>query len=121
MAQKSHATFLGIIDLQEHILSHFGINGVSISNIFDDEGFCFHPSSCDITISEKLQTPRDSLKVLTNELDKNEFFVSLVQIINYYSELWLINMGNLTDKSWYDIYERNTIKYDKFNGLIFDL
>ena len=43
-----------IIDLQEQILSHFGINGVSISNIFDDEGLCFHPSSSDITISERI-------------------------------------------------------------------
>ena len=33
----------------------------------------------------------------------------------------MINISNLTDKTWYDIYERNTIKYDKFNGFNFNL
>ena len=58
---------------------------------------------------------------MTNEFDKSEFLESLVSNINYCSELWLVNMGNLTDKTWYDIDTRNTIKYDKFNGFNFDL
>ena len=59
--------------------------------------------------------------VLTNWFDSGEFFVGLVFDTCYYSELWLINMGNLTDKLWYDIYDRNTIKYGNFNGLNFNL
>ena len=76
-----------IIEFQEHNLSHFEINGVIISNIFDDEGFRLHPSSCDITISERLQPPRGSLKVLTNEFDNSEFLESLVSNINYCSKI----------------------------------
>ena len=30
-----------VVDFQEHFFSHFGTNGVSISNIFDDERLCF--------------------------------------------------------------------------------
>ena len=41
--------------------------------------------------------------------------------INHCSESWLVNMGNLIDKTWQDIFTRNTIKYDKFKGFNFDL
>ena len=43
---------------------------------------------------------------LTNWFDSGEFFVGLIFDTSYYSELWLINMGSLTDKIWYD--DRNT-------------
>ena len=35
---------------------------------------------------------------LTNGFDSGEFFVGLIFDTSYYSELWLINRGNLTDK-----------------------
>ena len=39
---------------------------------------------------------------LTNWFDSGEFFVGLLINTSYYSKLWLINRGNLTDKHWYD-------------------
>ena len=108
---------------QEHIFGNFGINGVSISDSFDDEGLCFRHMSRDIDMSEGLQNPKGLLKVLANDFDSSEFFVGLVFDTSYYSELWLINMGNLADKIWYDIYDRNTTMdgYDKFIGDNFNL
>ena len=49
---------------------------------------------------------------LSNWFNSGEFFVGLVFDISYYSELRLIDMGNLTDKSWYDIYDRNSTMED---------
>ena len=49
--------------------------------------------------------------------------MGLIFYTSYYSELWLINRGNLTDKLWYDTYDRNTTMedYGKLNGLNFNL
>ena len=44
---------------------------------------------------------------LTNWFDSGEFFVGLLIDTSYYSKLWLINRGNLTDELWYDTYDRD--------------
>ena len=56
------------IYFQEHIFSHFGTNGVSISNILDDERLCFRHTSRDSDMAEGLQNPT-RVMVLTNWFD----------------------------------------------------
>ena len=49
--------------------------------------------------------------------------MGLIFDTSYYSKLWLINRGNITDKHWYDNNDRNLTMedYGKLNGHNFNL
>ena len=49
--------------------------------------------------------------------------MGLIFDTSYYSKLWLINRGIITDKHWYDNYDRNLTMedYGKLNGHNFNL